>query len=627
VEPATGPVAAAAVEPFWLPRHLSPARPVAPARGRAGRETWLVLVSSCLLAALLYRHAWRYPTTDHMGVWGDADEYSWFLSWVPFALGHGLNPLHSIYVGFPKGINLMWNTSALLPSLLVSPLTLLGGPVLSYNVLMTAAPALSTTFAYIAFRRWAAPAPSVVGGLVFGFSPAVASQSVGHLAQVVLMSVPLVLVLLDRLLVVQQGPWWRDGLLLGLLAWAQLLTGEEVLAMEAVAALIGVLVLLAINHRRVVLPRLRHAASGLVLGGAVFAVLSAPFLAYQYLGPGRVQDTHPYNVYVTDLLNFFLPTNMTQLSPRWAQLVPWAPPAPGLAHFTGNGSEEGAYIGIPLLVLLVISLIVARRRKATWVALAVAAGTALLSMGPTLHFAGHVSSSQHGLPVPLPDDYLQRLPLFHNLLPDRFALVMFFGVGFVLALGLTELLGRRARWPAKGAGWGLSVLGLAAIAPVVNFPYVASPSLAAFTTGWACPHPAAPASRPGAPPTVLVLPATDELNLRWQAEAGFCYTMPSATGMTGTNSAYTPSDVLLTVGTPGAPLPAITPALRREVAAEIQAMGVSEVIVSPWQWSVPIMTAAGQAQLVSWVTSLLGEPPAQNGSTYMWAHLPPASAI
>ena len=594
-------------------------------RGHAGKETWVVLSFSLVLALLLYRHPWRYANSAHIGVWGDADEYTWFLSWMPYALGHGLNPLHSAYVGSPNGINLMWNTSVLLPSFLISPLTVLAGPLVSYNVLMTAAPALSTTFAYLAFRRWADMLPAVVGGLVFGFSPAVASQSVGHMAQVILVSAPLMLILLDRLFVVQSSRAWLDGLLLGLLAWAQLLTGEEILALEAVAAFIGAVVLCAINHRRTVIPRLRHAASGLVVAAVVFGILSAPFLGYQFLGPGNVQNVHPPNVYVNDFLNFFFPTNVMQFSPTWFRLMPWAAVGlPALAHYTGNGSEEGAYIGIPLLALLVTSVVLARRRKVTWVALAVAAGTALLSMGSTLHFAGHVSSSKQGLPVPLPDDYLQRLPFFHNLLPDRFALLMFLGVGLVLALGLSELgaLGR-AHWPLKATSWGLAVIGLAFITPVIGYPYNASPPQAAFTSGWACPM--RPSRVP--PPTALVLPAVDELNLRWQAESSFCFTMPSATGMTGTNGAFAPSDVLLSVGSPSYGLPPITPALRQEAARELSSMHVAEVIIGPWQWSSPPETSADQAQLVSWITALLGQGPAQNGSTYLWSHLPSANAI
>jgi hypothetical protein len=236
-------------------------------------------------------------------------------------------------------------------------------------------------------------------------------------------------------------------------------------------------------------------------------------------------------------------------------------------------------------------------------------------MGPTVHVAGHVS------PVPLPDKYLQRLPFFHNLLPDRFTLVMFLAVGLVLALGLHELA--RARLPLKVVGWSLAVLGLAAICPVVNYPVTPSPRLAAFETGWVCPQHAS--ARPG---NVLVLPAQDEMALRWQNEAGFCYTMPSATGMTGTNAGYvTSQNLLLTAGNPGLPLPALTPPVRAEAAADMVTLGVSEIIVAPWQPALPIMTAAGQQQLVVWVTALLGEKPAQDGDTYLWAHLPSATSV
>ncbi|HYA45765.1 MAG TPA: hypothetical protein VED59_09160, partial [Acidimicrobiales bacterium] len=516
--------------------------------------------------------------------------------------------------------------------------TVTAGPLVSYNILATTALALNTTFAFIAFRRWSAAMPSLVGAAVFGFSPYVIAASIGHLAQVMLMSAPLMLILLDRLLVVQAGKPWRDGLFLGLLAWAQLLTGEEVLAMEAVTAAVLVIVLCAFNNRSVVIPHLRYAAKGLPAMVGAFVLPAAPFLAYQYAGPGRVQDVHPPNVYVSDLLNFVVPTNITQFAPQAARHLS--------AHFTGNGSEQGAYIGIPLLVLLALCLIVARRRKLVWVALSVAAVTALLSMGPTVHVAGHIST------FPLPDKYLQRLPFFHNLLPSRFSSMMFLALGAVLAVGLHEMprtswtlfvgMGRataagppslrRVRISLATAAWGLALLGLAAIAPVVNFLDTQSPPVAAFTTRWVCsqqvgnpdPHARAHAPRVNA----LVLPGIDEMALRWQSEAGFCYSTPTDTGMTGSAYGLIPVlPVLLAAGTPGLALPPITATVRSEAAGEISTMGVGEIMVAPWFPSIPIMTSTGQSQLVAWLTSLLRQQPEVNGDTYIWTHLPSASAI
>ena len=387
----------------------------------------VVLVISLVLAVAWWHKAWENPTSTQIGGAGDADEYSWFFSWMPFAIGHGLNPLVSNFVNFPNGVNLMWNTSVLLPSFLLAPVTVALGAAFSYNLTLTLAPALACTFCYLAFRRWTGRLPAVAGSLVLGFSPYVASQSVGHLAQVLIASAPLFLVLFDRLLVVQSAKPWREGLLLGLLAWAQLLTGEEVLAMEALIALAAVAVLCVVNRGQIS-AHFRYAWSGLKVAGGLFIVLAAPFLAFQYLGPDRVQNVHPPDTYVSDLLNFVVPTNITRLAPASVLQVS--------QHFTGNGSEQGAYIGIPLLIFIGITVFLARRRRVTWVALTIVVSAGLLSMGSTLHVDGrrHFMSF-----VRLPDWLLQKLPFFHNLLPDRFTSVMFLGVGLLLALGLEEL--------------------------------------------------------------------------------------------------------------------------------------------------------------------------------------------
>jgi hypothetical protein len=590
--------------------------PPAPLRGRTGwRDVLVVLALSIFLSALLWHNAWVKPFTTQVGVFGDADEYSWFLSWMPYAIGHALNPLGSTYVNFPQGINLMWNTSVLLPSFLMSPVTLIFGAPFAYNVLATAAPALSTTFAFAAFRRWTGRLPALAGALVFGFSPYMVSQSVGHLAQTLIMTAPLMLIILDRLLVVQTSTPCLDGLLLGALAWVQLLTGEEVLAMEAAAAVIAVIVLCAISDRAI-FPHVRYAVKGLMVAGTSFFALALPFLAYQYLGPDKVQDVHPPNIYVTDLLGFVIPTNITHFATSAAVRI--------TDQFTGNGSEQGAYVGIPLLVFVLLTLFMARRRRVTWVAFSIAAGAALLSLGPTLHIHGHVTAFE------LPDTWLQDLPFFHNLLPDRFASVMWLGVGLLVALGLDEL--KRLRLPYALSGWALASLGLVALFPITNFPAATSPLYTAFDTSFACPQ-SPPGPRPSSEAAALVLPTVNEMALRWQGEANFCYVMPSDTGMTGTN----PADLghlrlMLTIGQPGQRLPALTPTIRAEAAQDIEALQIKEIIVSPqYPFSgIPAFTSSDQSQLVAWLEGLLGQVPARSHDTYptyVWKTLPSISDI
>ena len=262
----------------------APASP-APQRNRAtGREVAVVLVISLVLAVAWWHKAWENPTSTQIGGAGDADEYSWFFSWMPFAIGHGLNPLVSNFVNFPNGVNLMWNTSVLLPSFLLAPVTVALGAAFSYNLTLTLAPALACTFCYLAFRRWTGRLPAVAGSLVLGFSPYVASQSVGHLAQVLIA---------ERALVPRpfrppaRGPVGQalaGGAALRPAGLRQLLTGEEVLAMEALIALAAVAVLCVVNRGQIS-AHFRYAWSGLKVAGGLFIVLAAPFLAFQYLGP------------------------------------------------------------------------------------------------------------------------------------------------------------------------------------------------------------------------------------------------------------------------------------------------------------------------------------------------------
>jgi hypothetical protein len=563
------------------------------------------------LALALFHAAWAAPLSTQVGGAGDADEYDWFLAWAPFALGHAHDPLISHFVNFPTGINLMWNTSVILPSLLVSPLTVIFGATFSYNVLVTLGPALSGTLGYLAFRRWAGAPPALVGALLFGFSPYMVSQSAGHLAQTLLWSAPVFLILLDRLLVVQQGRPWLDGAALGLLAWAQLLTGEEIFALEAVVAAVALVVLVVLGYRRAA-EHFPYALRSVAVGVAVFVVFSAPFLAVQYLGPYRVQSPHPPDVYLSDLLNFIVPTNITKFATKAALHT--------AAHFSGNGSEEGAYIGVPFLCVIAVALVAARRRMVTWVALAGFLAAAILSLGPTLHIGGHDTK------IPMPDDILQKIGPFKNILPDRFASVMTLFAGLLVALGLHEL--RRFTKPAMAAGWTLGALGIVALLPITNFPASLDPLFSAYTKGLACPG---STNNPAHPAVALLMPASNELDLRWQAEADFCFVMPSDTGMTGTNPGDVgQQNVMLTAGTPGTPLPPLTPEVREEASIFLQDLDVQEIVVVPETPSSPPWSPAGQAGLVNWVTGLTGQQPTQSYDpfrSYVWKHLPPPADI
>ena len=61
----------------------------------------------------------------------------------PTALLHEKLPFDSQYLFYPGGINAMWNTSVIAVGVVMTPVTLLGGPLASLNIMLIAAPARS----------------------------------------------------------------------------------------------------------------------------------------------------------------------------------------------------------------------------------------------------------------------------------------------------------------------------------------------------------------------------------------------------------------------------------------------------------------------------------------------------
>jgi hypothetical protein len=212
----------------------------------------VVLLVYLGLAVWMFAPAWSSPTTTTLsGGDGDPAIFMWFLRWVPFALGNGHDLLVSHHLNYPDGVNLMWNTSLPLPGLLLAPVTTAWGPVLSFNLLLVLAYGLSAWCAYLAIRRFApAHLAAAVGGLVYGFSPAIRVQS-HHLHMSLAFLVPLMLLALHEILVRQRRSPWLVGTGLGLMAGAQLLIGEELLAMTALLAFAMFLLVVLTNLRRV----------------------------------------------------------------------------------------------------------------------------------------------------------------------------------------------------------------------------------------------------------------------------------------------------------------------------------------------------------------------------------------
>jgi hypothetical protein len=405
-----------------------------------------VLLVYLVLAVALFHSTWSSPRTSWVGICCDAEQTTWFLRWTPYAIAHGSNPWFSDHLNYPDGVNLLWQTMIFLPSLLLAPVTLTLGPVIAYNVFITFGVALSAWCAYLAIHRYVdRRCAAIFGGLVYGFSPYMLTQSLDHANLVFAPLPPLLLMVIDETLVRRRRSPTVLGVALGVLAACQLLSGEEMLVDEVIAAAILVAVLAWIGRKHLA-ERAEAAVTTLAVGVPTFLLLCLWPLSQQLFGRQRVLGTlFPTDVFVTDALNFVVPTEVQLIAPARAVAV--------TQTFTGLGPEFNGYLGIPLLLLLGFAAVRLWSRPVVRAATITAAALAVLSLGPHLHIGGRVAG------IPLPWLAVSRIPFMDHALPNRLMLPAVLAVAVIVAVFADTFVDTRSL--------RASVPGLLAVAVVV----------------------------------------------------------------------------------------------------------------------------------------------------------------
>jgi hypothetical protein len=482
---------------------------VARPRFRAGATApWLVVCCYLLGAVALTWRLWADPAArSTVGDPGpaDVDLFVWFLRYEATAVAHGHLPaLVTTAMNAPRGINLMWNTSLLLPGTLLSPVTLLAGPQASLTVLMTLGFAGSAASLFWVLRRWGATVgAAALGGAIYGFSPAMLDSSIAHYHLQFAVLPPLIIDALLRLLSGRGKAVW-NGAYLGLAASAQLLTGEELLLGTAVAAVVLVAVLAA-SRPRGVTGRARDALPGAGTAVAVALVICAYPLSVQFRGPLSEHGT-PWEIgrFGNSLASFVVPPG--------GLLFHTPASAAAAASYPTGVWEYVAYLGWPLLVVLVFAAvrfwrdIRVRAAAVTWAVLEV------LSLGGSTLTLG-------GFQLPgwlLPFHWLQGLPVIGQLLPGRLALVADGAAAAALAFALDLARSPVPGWRRRTIPAAVAVL---AVLPLVPLP-VQTITAAPLPVGWQAAF-AGLRLAPGARVLVVPVPYSQEPQaIRWQADTG-----------------------------------------------------------------------------------------------------------
>ena len=445
--------------------------------------------------------------------WGDPTVNMWSLAWWPHALLHGLNPLVTNLVLTPNRINLAAVSPTLAPlaGIVLGPITLLFGPIVSYNVLMLASPVLDAFFAFLLCRYITRNFPaSLVGGYVFGFSTYILGHMLGHPQLVLVFPIPAGVHLVLRLL--NKDITQRRFIVLMSLALAALfLTASEVGATYVLLGAIALAVAFAVAPTE--RAQIARAIKPILAAGAVAALVSSPVIWYELHGTIKLGSGFG-GKNGTDLLDFLVPTNLMRLGRKYFAALSTS------YHANRSAAEASTYVGLGLALIVARYTITRWRMASTKILFAMLAVVAVAVLGSGLQIAGYLT-------IPLPWKLIDHW-LLQDVTPARISVYMFLIVGVIAAMWLAE--------PRSGK-WGVAKWALAGVSIAFLVPNLSSgawrgtePNPAFFTT-----HEYRSALTRGE--TVLVLPWGQlGYGMLWQAETGMWFKMAGGYF----NAVYTP---------------------------------------------------------------------------------------
>jgi hypothetical protein len=511
-------------------------------------ERWQAAVAALLLygatAWMLLAHG--ATLTDHvLGLGPDPDQFIWCLRYLPWAVAHHQFAPMTHLLWQPYGVNLAWVTTVPLLGVLMAPVTLAFGPVLSFNLLTLVAPVLAGWAAYfLCLELCELPSVAMLGGFIFAFSSYEAAQSIDHLNLDFTALLPLILLVALRHVRGRAGRG-PTVIWLGLLLGGEFLISEELLA---TACLFGAICfLLAYIFEAPRRPVLRVLALDIVFAAPVALLVAAPILLTMARTTYDVRHPPSWTeFYSVDALNFLVPTAGSWLGGQ-AFL-------PHSRVFSGGLDEQTGYLGLPALLLLGLVLANARLRRTLWLPLTLLGLVLLAALGPKLHVAGHETC------IILPWALIARVPLLGAALPARFMVFAFLALSIIVSL-----------WVSARPGPGRVVLALCVCLSLLPAPHAASaiPASAFFRPGRV-------QQILGPCPTLLILPfSMNGPSSFWQAENEFGFRQVG--GYLGFPPRWAQSDPAVTQLW----LRQLTPRFSQDLASMAERWGADYVVAGP----------------------------------------------
>ncbi|MEP7059600.1 MAG: hypothetical protein ABI828_02610 [Actinomycetota bacterium] len=420
----------------------SPSRTSQPLR-RRGRQGAIAFLAYLAMSFVLYgAPVLRNYATMFAGKGaGDARIFLWGFAWWPHAISHGLSPVVTHAIFEPSGLNLAWATSIPGPALIFWPITRAFGPLVSMNLATMLAPALAGWAAYLVCRRvsgrfW----PAVLGGYLFGFSSYMTEQLTGHVNLFLIFPVPLAVYLVIRR-VDGTLPVRRFVVGLGLLLVLQFSISTEVFATLTFFGAVAMLgAMAAVREHRA---QVAAAAGWTVAAFAIAGVILIPLLTFVLKGaPAKPIRPVISGSSSVDVASLFVPRHSTLIGGDTFHRY--------TARTLGTPAEQGAYLPLPLIAVLVAAAWTLRKDRMTRWALAFGVVALVCSLGTYLHVSAHTS-------FPMPWTPFAHVPILADALPSRF--MLYAGLGFaVVATRWIDAAERPWRRLSVGAVAGIMLL-------------------------------------------------------------------------------------------------------------------------------------------------------------------------
>lgn len=486
------------------------------------------------LSFLAAPSVWSEGPTTHLYNAGnpDVNQGVWYIGQTAFSLLHLANPFDNNWLNYPWGVNLVDNTGQQLLSLTVMPITLLFGPVFSYNLLMLSCFPTAAVSMFFVLRRWTRRLPiAFVGGLIYGFSPYMVAEGHAHLNLLFVPFPPIAMWAIDKVLVRHRGSALSNGMLIGGLCVALLFIEVEILTTLIIIMCLAVVFILVSPYAHRIRERVfrlwatslrylrarqssrrpaYHRSSHLARRRGPTSFLVENHNS-QHAASGRLQPDWPY-LFKTFLVSFVI-LLLASAYPFWVAvrgrghitgpaqpigvvaglssdlLTPLIPTVN--QHFTfgmalvgtrlvaeqagstvlPNGSENGGYIGVPLLLVLVAgSIVLWKSRRIVRLCVIMGISSYILSMGSLLKIDGHFTS------IRLPFILLTHLPFVDSEVPSRYTLYVWVFVSILLVVILDGIYTRLSGNATVGRLVAVIVIAFTLTPLVPAWPYSTGPT-------------------------------------------------------------------------------------------------------------------------------------------------------